>query len=70
MRKHYFREMDNYLPCQPTIAAQLLGNGSKIEPYTKVDCSGTRLKRLPVISREHFRKTRTSTFINTYWVSL
>jgi hypothetical protein len=27
----------------------------------------TRLKRLPVISREHFRKTRT--FINTCWVS-
>jgi hypothetical protein len=24
----------NHLPCQPTIAAQLLGNGGKIEPYT------------------------------------
>jgi hypothetical protein len=22
------------MPCQPTIAAQLLGNGGKIEPYT------------------------------------
>jgi hypothetical protein len=22
-----------HLPCQPTIAAQLLGNGGKIEPY-------------------------------------
>jgi hypothetical protein len=29
----------------------------------------TRLKRLPVISREHFRKTRTNYFLNTYWVS-
>jgi hypothetical protein len=24
----------NHIPCQPTIAAQLLGNGGKIEPYT------------------------------------
>jgi hypothetical protein len=24
----------NYLPCQPTIAARLLWNGGKIEPYT------------------------------------
>jgi hypothetical protein len=30
--------------------------------------TSTRLKRLPVIIREHFRKTRT-TFINTYLVS-
>jgi hypothetical protein len=35
-RKHHFREMRQplHLPCQPTIAAQLLENGGKIEPYT------------------------------------
>jgi hypothetical protein len=35
--------------------------------HTHMECSGpvlliTRLKRLPVISREHFRKTRTNNF--------
>jgi hypothetical protein len=33
--KHHFREMRQLSAiCQPTIAAQLLGNGGKFEPYT------------------------------------
>jgi hypothetical protein len=29
-----------HMPCQPTIAAQLLGNGGKIEPYTIIIMGG------------------------------
>jgi hypothetical protein len=33
-------KLGNYLPYQPTIAAQLLGNDGKIEPYTIIIMPG------------------------------
>jgi hypothetical protein len=55
-------KLGNYLPWQPTIAARLLGNGGKIEPYTgrSVACllvlySMKQFKNLPQQQGSHMR---------------
>jgi hypothetical protein len=48
------KKWGNHVPCQPTIAAQLLGNGGKIEPYTIIIMPRSHKKKTP----KHFWQTK------------
>jgi hypothetical protein len=54
------RMLADHPPCQPTIAAQLLLDGGKIEPYTIRNCWTEMLARslCHIIILVHFRSKR------------